>query len=208
MDCKSLKEDEMKILSWKLNSIILIVILMVLGAIWSKENHDQKLRQQRDYLLEKAQIEFKLTKWVYENSTLISRATCQEIVRAVMKTKYPTLMLAIIELESKKFTPGALSSKGAIGWCQVMFEDRAGKDIHGKELFKAGIIKEKRDLWDITPNIKSGEFILDQKLVKGKGDVTKALEGYLGEADGKYVLRILSTYANLNMLILRKEEGK
>jgi hypothetical protein len=140
-------------------------------------------------------VQIMLTKWVYDNSTRISRATCKEIVCEVMKTKYPVFMLSIVELESVKFTPGSLSSAGAIGWCQIMYE------AHGAELMRAGIIKEKRDLWDTGPNIRAGAFIFEKYLNKNKGDVAKTLENYLGKKDGAYLLRILSTHANLSILV-------
>ena len=136
-----------------------------------------------------------LTKWVYDNSSRISITTAKEIVSEVTKTKYPLLMLSIIEVESVKFTPGALSQKvGAIGWCQVNYA------AHGPDLIKAGIIKEKRDLWDVAPNIRAGAFIFDQKLKRSNGDVNAALEGYLGGVDGAYTKRIMSTLSNLYIL--------
>ena len=136
-----------------------------------------------------------LVEWVYQHSTLISRSTCQEIVRETLKTKYPLLLLSIIELESKQFTPGAISTKGCIGWCQINYY------VHEKELIQAGIIKEKRDLWDVSPNVKAGDFILKTKFQKSGGDVTRALAGYLGEKDGEYVRKILTTFANLSILV-------
>jgi len=140
--------------------------------------------------------EERLTQWVYDNSELISRAQCAEIVREAMKAKYPLLMLSIIELESKRFTPGALSPRvKAMGWCQINYGE------HGKELIEAGIIIEKRDLWNTGMNIRAGDFILKQKFAKSGGNVPRALEGYLGGRDGAYVLRILSNYANLSVLV-------
>ena len=137
-----------------------------------------------------------MVQWVYDHSTLISRAQCKELVQEVMKTKRPELMLAIIELESKKFQPGAQSydksgRRLARGWCQINIQE------HGQELAKAGIIREERDLWDAGPNIKAGAYILEQKFKLSKGNVVKALEGYLGGKDGTYVLRVLSNYADI-----------
>ena len=140
--------------------------------------------------------ETRLTQWVYDHSTRISRAQCREIVREAMKYRYPELLLAIIELESVKFTPGSMSSAGAVGWCQINVRQ------HGKELIESGIIKEVRDLWDTGSNIRAGAYILEQKLKYSKGDIADALNAYRGGKDNTYVLRILSNYANLSVRAL------
>jgi len=134
-----------------------------------------------------------LTKWIYEHSNRISIGMAGEIARETVKTDKPLLVLALIEVESN-FIPSATSNKGAIGLTQVMF------DVHGKMLIKNGVIKEKRDLYDIAPSIHAGSLVLDSCLVQSKGDVSKALEYYLGGKDGAYLLRILSNLANLYML--------
>ena len=143
--------------------------------------------------------ETRLTQWVYDHSTRISRAQCQEIVREAMKYRYPELLLAIMELESIKFNPGAMSTTKdgaplALGWCQINIRE------HTSELIKAGIIKEVRDLWDTGPNIRAGAYILDQKLKLSKGDIAEALSAYKsGSRDTTYLLRILSNHANLTV---------
>lgn len=147
----------------------------------------------RSHLTATAKVtEARLVQWVYDHSTKISRAQCQEIVREAMKYRYPELLLAIIELESVKFSPGSLSSVGAIGWCQINAKE------HAAELIKAGIIKEVRDLWDTGPNIRAGAYILDQKLKHTKS-VADALNAYRGGRNDIYVLRILSNHADLSI---------
>jgi Transglycosylase SLT domain len=161
------------------------------------------IRPQPEILYHQTLPESILVEWVYQHSTLISHSTCQEIVRETLKTKYPLLLLSIIELESKQFSPGAISTKGCIGWCQI------NPYVHEKELIQTGIIKEKRDLWDTSPNIKAGDFILKSKFMKsGGGDATRALEGYLGGKDGEYVRKILTTFANLSILVTAGEKEK
>jgi len=194
---------------WDLVRVIatlLVIILAVISfALYQKAQTaitEMAAKQEEE---KKRTVEI-LTKWVFSVSEKISRTECREIVMGVMMAEDPLLMLAIIELESKKFMPGALSSEGAIGWCQVMYEDRSGKDIHGKALIKAGIIKEKRDLWDIDKNIKAGAFIFEGYLKQTNGDVTKALDRYLGKKDGAYTLRILTTYANLSILVAKEKK--
>lgn len=142
--------------------------------------------------------ETRMVQWVYDHSTLISRVQCQELVREAMKTPWPELIIALIELESIKFTPGAMSRDKhgnplAIGWCQINIQ------IHEKELIEAGIIIERRDLWNMDCNIKAGTYIFTQKIKESDGNVARALEGYLGGRDSKYVLRVLSNYADLTI---------
>lgn len=139
------------------------------------------------------QTEETLTLWVYNHSVRISKPSANLIVKESLKTSKPLLVLALIDAESE-FTPTAFSKKEAIGLTQVMF------DIHGKELFKAAIIKERRDLFDIIPSIQAGEWVLNSCLTQTKGDVPKALERYLGGKDGAYLQRILTNLANLYVL--------
>ncbi len=141
-----------------------------------------------------------LTKWVYEHSKQISRKTCKEIVEECLKTGKPLLLLAVIEQESE-FVPTAVSKKGALGLTQVRATTEFGKDVHEKDLIAKGIIKEKRDLFDVGPSVMAGDYILTLSLKDAKGDVSKALEAYLGGQDGWYVKRILSTLANLYILV-------
>lgn len=134
-----------------------------------------------------------LTKWVYNNSGQISTDTAEWIVAACMQTKRPLLMLALISAESD-FIPSALSKKGAMGLTQVMF------DVHKKMLIEQNIIKEKRDLFNIDANVRAGYYILEMYLKESNGNITKALEKYLGGRDGIYVLKILTCLANLYVL--------
>lgn len=141
----------------------------------------------------KKNIEPILVKWVYDHSKQISARTCDEIVKECMKTDKPLLIIAVMDVESN-FIQSAVSSKGAIGLGQIM------PGVHEKELIKKGIIKEKRDLFDIAPNIQAMNYVLNMNLVQSKDDVPKALELYLGGQDGYYVKRILSSLANLYII--------
>ncbi len=138
-------------------------------------------------------VEKLLVKWVYDHSNRISMAACEEIVKESIKTNKPLLLLALIEVESN-FVPSATSNKGAVGLTQVMF------DIHKEGLVKLGIVKDKRDLYDIIPSVRAGNFVVDACLARSKGDVPKALEYYLGGRDGVYMNKILSNLANLYIL--------
>lgn len=139
-----------------------------------------------------AKTQESLIQWVYDHSNRISRADCREIVIGAMKTKRPLLMIALIQVESE-FIPAAMSNQGAIGLTQVM-------PSWEKYLITKGIIKERRDLFNISPSIAAGDEILGLGLKDSKGDVTKALDAYLGKSDGYYVKRILANLANLYVL--------
>jgi hypothetical protein len=134
-----------------------------------------------------------LIQWVYDHSARISRADCKIIVAAAMKTKRPLLIIALIQVESE-FVPSIVSNKGAMGLTQVM-------PIWEKHLITKGIIKERRDLFNIGPSIAAGDEIFGLGLKNCKDDVTKALEIYLGGQDGSYVKRIFANLANLYILV-------
>lgn len=134
-----------------------------------------------------------LALWIYQQSNRISIQTSREIAREAIKTEIPFFILGLIMAESE-FTPTAVSSKGAIGLTQVRFE------IHGKELMRVGLIKEKRDLFDIGPSIRSGDFIFKMYLKQSGGNAEKAMELYLGGKDGFYVKKISLNLLNLYLL--------
>jgi hypothetical protein len=140
-----------------------------------------------------AHIEDILTNWVLSRSDRISRSAAKEIVKESMWVDYPMLMLAIIEVESN-FVPTAISSKGAVGLTQIM------PKIHGPALIKSNIIKEHRDLFDIAISIRAGNIVLRDCLKQSKGNISNALEQYLGGKDGAYVKAILTNLATLYIL--------
>lgn len=145
--------------------------------------------------------ELPLQKWVLSQSSRCSPKQVKLIIQECIRTDLPLLILALISAESE-FNPTAVSSKGAIGLGQIMFEH------HMKALIGANIIKEKRDLFDVEANIQATHFILKMFLRQSNGDVTKALERYLGGHDGAYQRKILNNLANLYVVTSRKEEGK
>ena len=138
-------------------------------------------------------LENTLTSWVYNNSIQISQQSANLIVKESMKANNSLLLLALIKVESE-FNPSAISSKGAVGLTQIMF------NIHGKELIKEKIIRGKRDLFNISQSIQAGNFILIAYLVRSNGNVSRALELYLGGKSVPYSHRILSNLADLYVL--------
>ena len=132
-----------------------------------------------------------LTEWVYKHSQ-ISRAMAEKIVDNVSKSSCPLFLLALIKAESN-FNPTAISSKGAMGLGQIM-------PIHKKALIKAGILKEMRDIFDVSTAVKATEFVWKMKMSEADGDINKALSMYLGGNNYKYINQILKDYFQLNYL--------
>jgi len=170
--------------------VFVVVIAFFAGMIAGSKLVEQNMPQ----VSSKPIMEEQLINWVYSKSERISKYTCKVIVQEAMKTKYPLLMLALIEMESN-FTPTALSNKGAMGLTQVM------PKYHRKNLIKEGIITTDRDLFNISASIKAGDMILGEYLSQTSNDVSKALGKYLGGKDGVYVKRIQANLANLYILI-------
>jgi soluble lytic murein transglycosylase-like protein len=191
--------------TWLKVSLILTtgLILIAAGILYPFQLELKNLSDSKktDQFKRDEAIQIILTSWVCNKTDKInlpghgiSRATANEIVKEAMRYKKPLLLLALIEMESG-FIPTAVSSKGAIGLTQIMF------NTHAKLLKEAEIAKEKRDLFDIKPSIAAGNLILITYLEKSNGDVKKALELYLGGSDGAYLNRILLNLANLYVLV-------
>ena len=172
---------------------VMIMSLIGMAAMWNYSRAVQKVSMPIAPTVSARNTEPLLTKWIYDHSKQISKEACKEIAEECLKTNKPLALLAIMEAESN-FVPTAVSSKGAIGLGQIM------PGVHEKELIGRGIIKERRDLFDITPNIRATHHIFSMCLTQSKGDVPKALEMYLGGQDGAYVKRILSNLANLYII--------
>jgi len=184
-----------------IKSILLTVVLTMLLVMGCQDTRKTAVPVVVSSEKSKVEVEKILSKWIYEHSNKISQNTANEIAKEAMKTNKPLLIVALTEVESN-FIPSAVSNKGAVGLTQVMF------DIHKLTLVKSGIAKEKRDLFDVAPSIQAGNLVLDSCLLQSKGDVSKALELYLGGQDGAYLKKILSNLANLYILAVNhKVEG-
>ena len=138
----------------------------------------------------------RLVEWTYRNSRQVSRATVTTIVDETLKTRYPLLFLALICAESE-FHPSAISRVNAIGLGQIRYE------IHKKELVAIGV-KEARDLFDVSRNIKATELIFLGMLQRNKGDVIKTLNAYVGGTVVNYQSKILKSFVELSMMIKRE----
>jgi len=105
----------------------------------------------------------------------------------------PTLVLAIVAVESK-FKPGAVNpATGAKGLMQIMPQWHRAKilDVGGES-----------SLMLIAPNIDVGAAILSEYLDAGGGDIEDALGRYLGTAGGdRYVKRVHVEMAHLTRVM-------
>jgi len=134
-----------------------------------------------------------VTSWIMRHSNQISRSTAKKIVEEAFKVPNPILIISLMEVESL-FNPGAVSRVGAVGLGQVRYE------MHQKMLLEIGITS-RRDLFDITLNVKASSLILQDMIRRSKGNLTKALHLYLGGRDSKYVARIYANYVKLSLEI-------
>jgi soluble lytic murein transglycosylase-like protein len=184
-------------MKWKWISFALISVIVAGTGLWAINEIDNQSKFDRECIAQRASMETKLAKWIYDHSTRISTKTCTEIAREVAKTNKPNLILAIITVESEN-VPSAVSNKGAKGLGQIMFKS------HGDTLIKNGVIKEERDLFDIVPNVRATDYVISACLKQSQNDVTKALTGYLGGQDGWYVKRILEYNANLDVIMSQR----
>ena len=83
----------------------------------------------------------------------------------------------------------------------MLFRSQVMPGVWEKDLIARGIIKERRDLFDVGPSIAAGDYVLEIFIKESKGNVEKALEKYLGGRDGAYVKRIFSNLANLYVMV-------
>ena len=178
--------------------IVFTFLILIIGINLSKRQVTSKTVVESEALRNK--LENKLSEWVYNHSKKISRGQAKFIVTEAMKTDKALLIIALAEYESIGFVPTVVSKKGCVGLMQINFNGNNGKDVNGKTLVQAGIINEKRDLFEVDRNIRSGDFLLGVYLKQSKGNVLKALDRYLGERDGVYVLEVFSNLAELYLL--------
>jgi soluble lytic murein transglycosylase len=89
------------------------------------------------------------------------------------------LVTAIIQVESSG-NPKAISNKGAYGLMQIRWS------VWKDELKKAGIVKEKRDLFNPRINIEAGKYILAHYMDKHNNNLKAALNSYSGGARNYY----------------------
>jgi len=144
----------------------------------------------------------KLAGWIYKNSFRLSKKQANYLAHILIKYSHPLLLTAIIYRESS-FNPTAVSApvryRGkkifAIGLTQVLLTDE-----HIKQLKQAGIIQTPRDLFDMTTNVKAGNYILNDIIQLSNGNITKALLTYCG-GNKRYVNEVLQILGQLTITV-------
>lgn len=123
------------------------------------------------------QLERKIEAYiVQDNKQGLKKETCKKIAKNIVAhSKFPIITTSIIFLESSYNKQAINKHSGATGLGQI-------HPIHKEELKQAGIISSFDDLKKIEPNIKAIDFVLQQKLKITKGNMTKALTLYSGDA--------------------------
>jgi hypothetical protein len=177
-----------------LDKWMIIVAILSIGALsFLVGTNSERVRAREHTQTSILSTEDTLAGWVYSKSEKISIGTAKLIVKEALKTERPLLILAMASAESE-FVPSATSPKGAIGLMQIIWH------FHGKTLVDAKLAKEKRDLYNISVAIQSGNFLMNGFLKQENGDLEKALHRYLGGKDGNYVKRILLNLGSLYLL--------
>jgi soluble lytic murein transglycosylase-like protein len=125
--------------------------------------------------------------WMKNNSGM-SEEVLTDIYRAAVNSGNADLILAICLVESN-FNPDVKSEKGAIGLMGIL--PQAWLD----ELKAQGIVREKKDLYQISNNIASGAYVL-QKYLSNAKTIERALINYVG-GDPAYVRKVLKALREL-----------
>jgi len=159
---------------------------------WNEGRSDIVRETNKIKELEQKDLKEAIHQWIYANHEKVSREIIDTIVNEAFNTNYPIMILAIIGAESN-FVATARSSAGAMGLGQIM------PKVYSELLKKEGIIKEIRDLYNITENIKAIEFALKYELKITKGDINKALVRYSGNAT-HYVQKVMTNYISLSFI--------
>ena len=135
----------------------------------------------------------KIAEWVFDRSSKISRQASRQIVDEAFRYNHPLLLLALCQAESE-FSPTAYSSAQAIGLGQIRWT------IWGKTLTQAGILKEARDLYDVSMNIRATNFIIGTLMKSAKGNPLAVLESYVGGKHKSYTDKVASNFLQLSMI--------
>jgi len=171
-------------------------------VMWTSYDHTRRSNSEMAVELKSIRIEKlagelryrnSLTKWVYDNSEKIDYDTAFEIVNAALANNHTILVLAVVGAESM-FNPYVVSSKGAVGLGQIMYNH------WGERLQKRKIAESRRDLFRIKNNIAATGYILDFMMAESKGDVVKTLKMYLGADHSRYKNAVFANYVRLSML--------
>lgn len=142
-------------------------------------------------------IDERVVRWAHTNAD--AKVPRIEIVRYLREmSKYDNFLMLIstVQVESG-FDLYATSGKGARGLGQII------PKVWAEELVKVKVWDKKTDVYDYRKNIAGTDYILN-KYLKKFGGWRKCLNRYVG-GDSSYVLRVLSNYAELTLLISKEE---
>jgi len=174
--------------------VTICIFLIVVSSVAFPQEQDWEQRAKFLQISSKVESDYRnkvfLTDWVFKKSSRISRLMTNQIVTYTLQTKSPLLLLALMQVESS-FDPTSISRKGALGLGQIM------PKYHAEELKRVRIIKEARDLFDISTGVKAAEHIWGIKLLKAKGDIREALVRYYGARNRRYINRVLRNLRHL-----------
>ena len=186
----------------KIFLVVMVVLGILIGSyqVWGPGYFPDQEKEAQASMIQKAaqdqkehEYRDKLSQWVYDHSSKISRPMTRQIVDEVMKCPNPLLIMALIQAESE-FSPTAYSSAQAVGLGQIRWV------IWGKTLIEAGILKEARDLYDISVSIRATNHILANEIKVSKGDPIKALERYVGGKHKIYVDQVVYNFLHLSTI--------
>jgi len=186
-----------------ISCLLLFTIIIAEGfAYYTLAKHPKVITQTRTVV--KKEIVYKkvnkinrqaLVNWIYKNSFRCSYQQAEYYANIILKQPYPLLIASIIKQESN-FDTTATNKVGntlVIGLMQIYLTNN-----HIKQLKDAGIIRNTRDLFNPTTNIKAGAFILNDIIKINKGNVKKALAMYCGGSKG-YARKVLENLGQLSL---------
>ena len=138
-----------------------------------------------------------LIKIIQSRQPKLDPTTAKEISKAILmyskKFQFPPeLIIAIIERESS-FNPVAISKSGCVGLMQI------NRKFHKEKLKKLNIKGD--EIFYVNNNIHTGCMIL-REYFDSTGSISGALKKYLGANNRKYLLDILTSFADL--MIIKK----
>ena len=187
----------------------IIVAMLVSGIAFSKLSGDKDLLMQKENIIaslnydidsmdSKIVVDEKIINWAYKNAG--PKVPRIEVVRYLQEmSKYPNfLMLASVVQVESKFNMYAVSGKGAKGLGQITTA------IWVEELVNSNIWKDVTSVYNYKYNIAATNYILE-KYLEQYGSWKECLNRYVG-GDQTYVLRVLSNYAELTLLIDKEKK--
>lgn len=99
------------------------------------------------------------------------------------------VLLAVILSESSG-VPSAQSAKGAIGLTQINYT------VWGEHLKRAGVVRQRKDLFSIRPAVEAGAFILRQYYTEHK-HLRPTLRAYAGSSSDIVYAKVKTLVADM-----------